>query len=201
MGRENTLYKSHQMAKKISGEAFEKKLATKKRADEIKSLIKDLKASDEVIVLDAIEKVKHLGDPRMIPTLVELLIAADTSQKVKDAVQNLLNQLKSPQVLPQLFACLEDPSTEGHRHRLIAAMWEAGLSPHEYLDDLTALAIDEDYLTCLEVLTVVENLTELPSEGALQENMQRLQGAIAFQPEKKDLLESLIRVLQDFLMS
>ena len=186
---------------KISGEAFDKKNAARKRDKEIENLVIELHSSEEVIVLDAIEKTRELGDAKMIPALVGLLVDKENPENVTSAVRKLLNQLKTPDVLPYLFDTLEDPKTEGFRNQIVASIWESGLNPHEYLDQLISLAIDEDYLTCLEVLTVVENFVDLPSEDSLQENLQRINSALPFAQEQKELLESLSEVIQNLMMS
>ena len=162
----------------------------------VKSILKDLGASDPKIVLDAIKRNRKDGNQKTFKALLETLGKTD-EPTVESAIIEFLFDLKDSSATPELIRVLEENSLEFYNSFLVAAFWQSKLDGSEHLSLFVRHAIKGDYMVCLEALTVIENFDSAFSESELQSCSLDLAEAIEEEKnsDKKALLENLKEVI------
>ena len=172
----------------------------KKEKSTFSKLVKDLNASQEVIVLDALEKVKTKGEPKIIPHLAQVLKQTQ-SQEVVRKITELLFSIKDEDAIPYLIESMKDQELqEEHRSIFIGSFWNSGLNPAYHIDEFVAVAINGSYLECMEAFTVIENLEPPFDEDQLMNALVDIRQHINEHKndEKAELLNSILMVLTVF---
>lgn len=170
------------------------------KKDKMTVLIKELYSTDSKKVSQAITAIREKGDVRAVEPIIDVLITSD-DPGVKEEAEQLLYDLKDEKAIPVIMDALSSDKSKGYRNILVASLWQSSLEANDHISFLVDLAIEEDYLTCLECLTVIENLENVTDErevfdaaGKIEENLNRVS------EEKQELLKSLATVLQNFVI-
>ena len=171
----------------------------KKQAAKLKQLLVDLQSGDEVKAIGAVKELRVYGNNAAVEPLIDTMVSTK-STLLYDAIKKVLFELKTPNAASAIVAALKKPSTEGHRHVLVAAFWEAGLDGAAHIEQLVELAINEDYLTCLECLTVLENLGSGFDGEQVFPLIKQVKDAMGKDEQKDMLLTSMVQVLQDMVI-
>jgi hypothetical protein len=158
---------------------------------------KYLESGSDTEVLQTIESLRVEGNEHSIPFLVKTLVTRN-NEEIKNAVANLLFELKNENALPALIASILNPENKEYKSILISACWESGLNCSSYLSFFVDLAIQSDYLECIECLTVIENMPGPFDDALLIECAERAKNAADEDEGKFELLQSLWEVLVDF---
>jgi len=163
-----------------------------------KEIIKDLKASDSKIVLQALKKSRKEGSAMVFQAILDVL--KDTDEPlVESAIIEFLYDLKDETSIPILIQAIENEAFEYYSSFLIAAFWQSAIDGSDHIQLFVKKAIESDYMTALEALTVVENFDSTFDEQLLDECKTDLSIAIDEEEDedKKSLLESLHDVIQN----
>lgn len=161
------------------------------------SIVKSLSAGDEDVTLKVLKEIRENGNEKLIPILVELLADSD-SEKVKAEVISVLHDLKDSPSIPALIEAMKTPKGQQNLAILISVFWQSKLQPIDYIDVLVEYAIKGDYMVCLEVLTVIENLEGPFEEEPLMESMVKLNSYFS-EPtnnEKDELLRTIEQLIK-----
>lgn len=164
---------------------------------EVKEILKDLQASDEKIVLDAIKRNRKEGNSKTFEALLNTLKETD-EPTVEAAIIEFLFDLKDQSAKDILIQKLENNSLAYYNSFLVATFWQSSIDGSDHLDLFVQKAIEGDYMTCLEALTVIENFDSAFSETEIQDCLFDLEEAIAEEQEadKKLLLQNLKEVIE-----
>tara|TARA_B100001109_G_scaffold255428_1_gene258385 strand:- start:702 stop:1235 length:534 start_codon:yes stop_codon:yes gene_type:complete len=164
---------------------------------EVKSILKDFQASDEKIVLEAIKRNRKEGNSKTFEALLNTLKETD-EPTVESAIIEFLFDLKDQGAKDILIQKLEDNSLAYYNSFLVATFWQSSIDGSDHLELFVQKAIEGDYMTCLEALTVVENFDSAFSEDEIQNCLLEITDALEDEEEsdKKALLNSLKEVIQ-----
>lgn len=139
------------------------------------------------------DKKKAEKDKKDIAHLIELL-ASNRNRQFKE---NALRELKSEagkELLMKAIAVTEDYKI---RRALVAACWEAGLDFSRYLSFFVQLALISDFESCLDVLTIIEDMQGPFDKKMLDESIAKLgAGKSKAGAQKKTLLDDMIAALE-----
>lgn len=104
--------------------------------------------------------VKANGETEYSEDKISNLIHLLSDPSNKDNRHEVLSMLRSnaKNAAPILVQAIESPKSEGKRHYLAAACWEAELNMSPYLVFFTELAIEDDYFVAMEAMTVIEEM-------------------------------------------
>lgn len=131
------------------------------------ALQKDLLSTDEKVVIKAIKDVAKHGSPAVMPALIKATLT-NPSDKVLAEGKKILFNLKDNNCVDALMEALQQEEYFNQRSILAAALWEAGLNVDDRLIDLVEIAVKSDYLTAIEIMTVIENIeTGFPYEEVM----------------------------------
>ncbi len=165
----------------------------------LKALIEKLYSGSDTTVIETINELRKHGSAEAILPLVETLVS-HPSEKVKSEIIDFLFDLKLDEALQPLITAIADKRNKEYKNTLISALWHSSLDASEHLTFLVEQAISGDYLTCLEVLTVVENLNGPFQPDEIENLLTLLDEKKGKNPETQDLLEQIESVLQNFLI-
>ncbi|MBD80722.1 MAG: hypothetical protein CL840_17540 [Crocinitomicaceae bacterium] len=169
---------------------------TKKRNDQIE---KGLQSSNSTEILRAIKMLRKDGRAEHITLIIQALNKSE-SDEVSNEIIKFLNDLKIDLALPPIIEALNNEELESVHVFLLQAIWNSRLDATPYLEDLVNLATKSDYLTCLEVLTIVENLPTRPEDEVIAALNTQLKDAVIDNEESRNLLLSMIEVLNDHMI-
>ncbi len=108
-------------------------------------------------VLKALAEIANEGSREMVSPLLELLISNE-DETVQLEVLKQLSQLKISDIENLFIDKLRDDDYSAFHQQLVACMWSSGMNPTDDLHVLSELAVKGDYMTTLEVLTLIENM-------------------------------------------
>lgn len=165
----------------------------------LKSLIEKLSSGSDTTVIDAVNELREHGGELSVAPIIETLVS-HPSERVKSEIIDFLFDLKSEDALKPLIAAIADKRNKEYKNTLISALWHSSLDASDHLTFLVEQAITGDYLTCLEVLTVVENLNGPFDNAELETLIDTINEKKRKNPETTDMLEQIESVLKNFLL-
>jgi hypothetical protein len=171
--------------------------ATKEKEEKLKA---DLFSTDENVVLKALTNVGEDGSRNMVEPVLELL-AHTESEPIQTMVLKFLSELKISDVEHLFIEKLENPDFNEFKQELVSCMWNSGLNPINDLHILARLACEEEYMTALEVLTLIENMEGPFDHDSLTEAFNEVSFYITeaeHEDPKLDLVKSLYEILYAF---
>lgn len=165
---------------------------------EIKSILKDLQSKDTSKILEALKRNRKVGNQETFKAVLNCLKETDDPNVEANIIQ-FLHDLKDESSIPLLIEAIEDEEYSYYHSFLIASFWQSSLDGSDYIELFIRKAIKNDYMTTLEVLTVVENFDSFFSQDELIEYEADLNDAVLEEEnaEKKKLLESLADVVRN----
>jgi hypothetical protein len=160
---------------------------------------KGLQSNNKTDILRALKLLRKEGEASHVSLAIKAL-ANSNDDEISDELVKFLNDLKNQVALTPILEALGNKEYESIQIFLLQAIWNSRLDASEHLEDLVNLATKSDYLTCLEVLTIIENLENTPSEESIAGLNTILKDAVMDNSESRDLLLSMIEVLNDYLI-
>lgn len=164
----------------------------------IKSILKDLGASDQNIVIEAIQKNRKEGNAKTFNALLKTLKNTDEPNVEAEIIQFLFD-LKDEDSIPILIDAIQDREMHYYQSFLVATFWQSAINGSDYLEVFVKAAIEGEYMTTLEALTVVENFDDSFSQSELiEQEAELIQAAENESNEsKKVLLVSMADVVRN----
>lgn len=172
-------------------------MSTEKKNNRFNNIIKDLISEDEKKALTAIKQLRKHGKREAIKPLVDVL-SSSKNDVIKQEVINLMYDLKDQSVVDEIILTIEDDAYENEKATLISIFWQSSLDGSEYLSTFVKEAIKGDYMTCVEVLTVIENFDATFQETEVEDLKFDLDEAIEQEEtEKVNVLIGIRKVLDE----
>ncbi len=172
----------------------------KSRQKKLTEIVKDLQSSEDVVVLDALNKVKEYGDASVIPLLVEVF-CKNESPEIQKSVKSVFVGLKDSNVISPLIDIIKkEKLTDEQSAFLTSSFWEAGLNVDKHLDDLIDILLEKGFLTSIEVMTIVENLTKVDNESLERNLIKRKKQLDREKTEKDGIYQSIVQLLSEHLI-
>lgn len=164
----------------------------------INSILADFKSENAETVIAAIKTNRKEGNIKTFKALLELLISTD-EPTIEANIIEFLYDLKDEESASILIKAIDNKEFEFYHNFLVAAFWQSSLDASPYIEQLVKAAIEGEYMTTLECLTVIENFDSAFNEMDLLDYETDLNIAIAAEEneDKKLLLESLVEVVRN----
>ena len=154
-------------------------------------LIADLNSESETVVLETIKKIKSLATADIIPQLIEKWV--NSAGEVEHQLTELLFTLKDKEVIDPLVDVLDDEKMKEHRERIISIFWNAGLNPVDHLSTFVGIAVEGNFMECLECLTLIENLEPPFPEEEMMDSLLQLKAYFGNKESEKEEKFPLMR--------
>jgi len=171
----------------------EENIKKKKEEKQIKSL---LNASEKEKQLEGIKLSRVHATTDTFNQMLNLLKKTDEPE-VEAAIIQFLYDLKDERSIESLINALNNEEMSYYHSFIISAFWQSAIDGSPYLDLFVKKAIEGEYMSSLEALTVVENFDSSFPADLLMECEADLVEAIENeeQEEKRNLLISLKEVV------
>lgn len=164
----------------------------------ITKLISDLESGEERKVIGALKRIPHEGSAEVITPMLQLLVK-NPSPEVRILLEKTLYNLKDPATLEPLAAALNVEKFRPVQADILAFIWQSGLDASPYISLLVDVAIQGEYMTAVEALTIADSLEDF-QDNDLTESIKKLDKATEVKSEKSDLLGNLRQILLEKLL-
>ena len=163
-----------------------------------KKILDYLSSDNSENVLKGIEASRKDGNASTFKAMLDTLKKTDEPD-IEAAVIAFLYDLKDEESIPFLIDAIKDPEMEHYQSFLVATFWQSSIDGADYIKDFVDAAIQGDYMTSLEALTVIENFDSSFSSSEILELETDLYQAIEEEEEenKKALLSSMQEVISN----
>ncbi len=159
-------------------------------------VLKNLYSTDKATVINAINTLKHDGNPEYIHYLVDIL-KTNEDQDIHLPILSILTQLKQEASASFLVDAINNPKNEIVLEQLVNACWQNGLDYSPFLSTFTKIVIKGDYMTAFEAFTVIDNMdATLPKATIDQERNYLLANLKSIPEDRKDLVIGLINDIE-----
>lgn len=166
-----------------------------KKVNPLKEIIASLGSKDDAIVLKTLDRIRKTGNEEVIEPLVKTW-ATTKNPRIHDEITSILYNLRDERAIAPLVKSLKLPEVGKHRAKLLSAFWNMLPDATEHIDVFAKIAVEGDYMECLECLTIIENLDSPFQEEVLLEALITLnKGLKSVSGEKAVLLEEMRKLL------
>ena len=139
-----------------------------------KGIITKLQSRNEAVNLMVLEEMSALGRVEYLPHIINLAVETKF-EAVKNAVFNLLNQIKDNGAVSFLAEAIVDEKNRPVKKHLIEACWQNGLNYAQYLPLFTGILIHDSDENSFEAFTVIENLDYMPGDSIIKDEIKKIQ--------------------------
>ena len=164
----------------------------------VQKIIEDLQSRDERKVIGALKKVPHDGNNEVILPMLQLL-ATSPSSDIQLLLEKSLYNLKDQSCIGPLIDALNEKELIPIRAEILTCIWQSGLDASEDLEFLIQLAIDGDFMTAVEVMTIIDNMEGFPDEP-LTNSIKLMDNALDAHHENAKLLGNIRQILLEKLL-
>lgn len=163
----------------------------------LNNIIADLGSGDIKKVLTAIKQLRKHGKPEAIFPLLKVLITTQNDD-VKQGISAFLVDLKDQQAIAPLIDAIQEKQFEPIKNQLLSVFWQSPLDASEHLLFFVRQAIEGDYLTAMEVFSIIDNYNGVVfQEDEINDAVFDLEEAIDLDnTEKSTLLLSIKNEIQ-----
>lgn len=170
-------------------------MSTAKPDKRYSNIINDLTATNTKDILTAIKQLRKHGKAEAIPHLIKLY-KNTSNEEVKSNLQDFFFDLKEQSATEAIIQEIENETSVELKTFLISIFWQSNLDASEHLQFLINQAIQGDYMTCVEVLTLIDSFDTTFQEEEIQDIDFDLADAIDSEDgDKKDILITLKNAL------
>lgn len=164
----------------------------------LKLIAKKLQSNNIEEVLFSIKQIRNIGEPKIIPVVIDLL-ANSKSNKVKDAAINLLNDLKNKDCRNEMIIALKNESYLNIHKELLSTCWQSGLDYTDEIELFVDLFINGNFGIAFEAFTIIETFEGNFGEPTISPLIDRLKNDISsFKgTDKEGLFVELIHILEN----
>ena len=162
-----------------------------------KEAIKNIESGKTEKILEGIKVLRESGVPETVNNIADLLLETDNPE-IKKNCCSFLNDLKDQKAVPHLVSIIKNKNYESIKQNLVTACWQCNLEFKDYINEFTDLAINSDYITAYEALTVIENNITSISEEESKSSINKIKETILKQKDDKTaMLKELILIIEN----
>lgn len=153
-------------------------------------------ANKSIEVIKRLKQFRVDGKPNQISEIINVL-NKNKNEEVRNTIFQILNDLKDKEAIPYLMEEIKKSEKTDFQHFLVSACWQNGLDFGDYFEYFIDLMCTCNYLTSIEVFTVIEVMEKNYSEEELTESINKLKSKISsFSEEKQFLVKELLHHLE-----
>lgn len=159
-----------------------------------------LNSSKEEDILKGLKQAKEYGTEKMIPQIITIAIEG-SNENIKKKGIDILYNLQDDHCIPVILSEVEKMSLSDSKQLVLASLWHSNLNTNAYIIELVQMALKQDYLVCLECLTVIENMQGSLDNELLEKALLMINEHLQYSKDDKiDLIKELKLVIEQFLI-
>jgi HEAT repeat protein len=152
-------------------------------------------ATDENIVLSALDSLKERGNKNYLPLLFELLLSKP-EKTIEKEILTILGTVKDKESIPIFMDAVKEEKFLPIRKEILVACWNNGLDYSPHLNSIVNLIINDEWVIAFEAFTIIENLEHFPQPEETKEIKLKIAGALkSIDEQKVYFLEELLRLI------
>ncbi len=162
-------------------------------------VVSDLRSGDSKTVLAAIKKIEQLADEVFVLPLLEFYRDTD-DENAKETVKEMLSTLNVSGGEDALVSALGSLDFAGIQGDILFFIWHSGFQPVDHIHLVCKIAVDGDFMTAFEALTLIESLGGPVNDDSLMEGLMIVRGFLADNKEHphRELIFNIFQVLTTF---
>ena len=129
---------------------------------------KELLSKDDKTVIAALKKTEKHGDAAHVRPLMTAFMHREDG-KLKDQLREVLSTLKISEASDIYMEALEEEEYKSIQGDIMFFSWNAGFQPVDSVDLIARVALEGDYMTGVEGLTLLESMAGPLDEESLTE--------------------------------
>lgn len=162
---------------------------------EQKEILLGLFSTNEVAVLESIEKIRDKGGDYSIKPLLEIYFSTPYVA-VRNSVYELICDLKDSKIAEILEQNIETYQNKEHLPKFLSALWQSAVKFSNLMPFLRIFD-NGDELIAVEILSVVEQSAGSVSDAEREECLKFIKSKISdYQGFKKTLAEEILELLK-----
>ncbi len=166
------------------------------RLMEKKQIKANLISDKPEIILPTLEYIKEHGSVDLIPHIIRFIAHPDFDSRVEKVALYILEHVKSQQAVEQIIDAVKDLRGQDKLQKVLSACWKNGLDYSAYIEELIDIAINADYMSTFEVITIIESQNnQIPEEEQAIYLEQLKVNRNLFRGEKEILFAELEKVI------
>ena len=176
-------------------------MSNEKKKKKLKEIKSELLSSQEVLVKNGLKNLQKHGDDTLIHPLLQAYINVE-NESLKKEIHGILCSLKISLAEEQLVEALSMEEFNTIQGEILSFIWNSGFEPIDHIHTISKVAINGDYMTALEALTLAENIEGVFQEELVLESTVEIRNHLNDHPkdEKNSLLISLLGVLDSYIV-
>ena len=164
-------------------------------------------AIDEILDDEALNPKELFDEKKFITLLINRDGYSKKQNETADFIDRLLEKeinreeqeeifknIKATNAGEMLIESIRNTRSKTDKAKLLAAIWESGVDVSRHFIYLTELACENDFLTAMEALTIIQNMEEKIEEKTLASAVQIAQDC---KSQNKELIEDLINCIKE----
>ncbi len=173
-------------------------MENEKENKELKKIKTALQSISKDQVLEGIKLSRANANQETFKLMLETLRKTDEPE-VEAAIIQFLYDLKDISSVEPLIDAIKDESMSYYHSFLIATFWQSALDGSDHLELFVQKAIEGEYMSTLEALTVIENFdSSFPADLLMECEADLVEAAEREEEEqKKNLLISMAEVIRN----
>lgn len=164
-----------------------------KTNNRINNIINNLKSDNTKKVISAIKQLRKHGKSEAIYPLIEKLNTTNNDE-IKREITSLLFDLKDQSVVDTIITAIKDKKFTTEKAILISIFWQSSLDGSQHITTFVKEAIEGDYITGIEVLSVIDNFDATFQETEIEDLKYDLEEAIETTKSEKSILLNSIKL-------
>jgi hypothetical protein len=149
--------------------------------------VEKLFSSDDEVIIKSLKKIKEDGNENLIPALLHVY-STTSSEDIKSEINSILSQLKNTNAIEILIALLATNKYPTLADSILSAIWQTGYDASKHLNFFIEIAINGEYMTCLDVLSIIENMKGPFEDEHIMSHVEQIESHILEQDIKKSTL-------------
>jgi len=164
-------------------------------------ITEQLFSTKEDVVLSAIETIRENGDVTFLESILQLFNSTKELD-VKNAIQELLNDLKDIKAVPIIMEAIKNTNYKSITKDLLISCWMSGLDYTDFFNIFVDIFITSEFLTAFEAFTIMDN-SELPDNiENIEQLIDKLENAgMLISLEKQQLKTDLIQLFNNYIQT
>ncbi len=170
-------------------------------AKKIQELLKKIDSTqNDEEVIKYLYEIREVGNAGVVPHLINLMVKTP-NEDIRNAIVEILFDIKDQEAVEPILKGVLDEKNALYRSLLVSVFWQSSLQVDSILTALVDIALKYDYLTCFEVVTVIENKISHARDKDVIECLHKINEHVTYiKDDKTTVLLELKAVLENLLL-
>ena len=175
------------------------RMANKENAKKLKTaaLLAEVLTATTAKAKAALQSLKTYGDVTIIEPLIRFQ-GAEEGAELRADIHEFLADVHDDLAIPEFIRIAEEEDLAPFRNDVLNIIWNSKLDFSGYIDSIVTLAVEGDFMTAMECLTIIENM-----EGPFEEldifECQLVLAKYPNHPSKSEQKDRLISDIAEFI--